>query len=178
MQIVQLSKRTKQALLIILLIIAIITTFFATRAWAMQPKSSTAPPIKTSVYEEFLEAKPIYKATTTTSTTTTTLILPPKPITTIPAANTAPAITQASGDVWEALRNCESHGNYSINTGNGYYGAYQFSYSTWKSMGTEYEYAHLAPPEIQDDAAKRLQARSGWGQWPVCSKIALRVAGL
>lgn len=79
-------------------------------------------------------------------------------------------------EVWAALRNCESHGNYEINTGNGFYGAYQFSAPTWRSMKTGYEFAHQAPPEVQDDAAIRLQQRGGWGQWPVCSKVALRQA--
>lgn len=77
-----------------------------------------------------------------------------------------------NADVWSRLRNCESHGNYQTNTGNGYYGAYQFSAGTWNSMNTGYERADLAPPEVQDEAAKRLQARSGWGQWPVCSRNA------
>lgn len=84
--------------------------------------------------------------------------------------------TSYNEEVWAALRNCESHGNYQTNTGNGYYGAYQFSASTWRSMKTGYEFAHLAPPEVQDDAAIRLQQRGGWGQWPVCSKVALRQA--
>jgi hypothetical protein len=79
-----------------------------------------------------------------------------------------------SAGVWAKLRNCESHGNYGSNTGNGYYGAYQFSAPTWRSMNTGYEYAHLAPADVQDDAAMRLQQRSGWGQWPVCSRVALR----
>ncbi len=81
----------------------------------------------------------------------------------------------ANPDIWAALRNCEAGGVYTRNSGNGYYGAYQFSAATWRSMGTGYEYAHLAPPEVQDDAARRLQARSGWGQWPACSrKIGVR----
>jgi len=81
----------------------------------------------------------------------------------------------ANADIWAALRNCEAGGVYTRNSGNGYYGAYQFSAATWRSMGTGYEYAHLAPPEVQDDAARRLQARSGWGQWPACSrKIGVR----
>ena len=81
-----------------------------------------------------------------------------------------PVVNVDSGDIWQALRNCEAGGNYARNSGNGYYGAYQFSAGTWRSMGTGYEYAHLAPPEVQDDAARRLQARSGWGQWPACSR--------
>ncbi|MBI4100921.1 transglycosylase family protein [Candidatus Microgenomates bacterium] len=75
-----------------------------------------------------------------------------------------------SGGVWEALRNCESGGDYSKNTGNGFYGAYQFSAGTWRSMGTGYEYAHQAPSDVQDSAAQRLQARAGWGQWPACAR--------
>lgn len=48
------------------------------------------------------------------------------------------------------LRTCESGGNYAINTGNGYYGAYQFSYATWAHWNTGYERADLAPPAVQD----------------------------
>lgn len=73
-----------------------------------------------------------------------------------------------AGGSWAAIRQCESGGNYSDNTGNGYYGAYQFSASTWHSLG----YSGLpsdASPSVQDQAAQQLQARSGWGQWPVCS---------
>lgn len=86
-----------------------------------------------------------------------------------PSGEAAP-VKVPTGDLWEALRNCEAGGNYSRNSGNGYYGAYQFSAGTWRSMNTGYEFAHLAPPEVQDDAARRLQARSGWGQWPACSR--------
>jgi hypothetical protein len=86
-------------------------------------------------------------------------------------AAVAPAIVSGgpvAGGVWAALRQCESGGNYTENTGNGYYGAYQFSLGTWASLG----YSGLpssAPPAVQDAAAQALQARSGWGQWPVCS---------
>jgi type IV secretory pathway VirB10-like protein len=73
-----------------------------------------------------------------------------------------------SGGVWAELRQCESGGDYSDDTGNGYYGAYQFSLSTWESLG----YSGLpsdAPPSEQDAAAQQLQAQSGWGQWPACA---------
>lgn len=90
-------------------------------------------------------------------------------------ANANSGLRQITGDIWEALRNCEAGGDYTRNSGNGYYGAYQFSASTWRSMGTGYERADLAPPAVQDDAAQRLQARSGWGQWPACTrKLGLR----
>jgi len=88
-----------------------------------------------------------------------------------PAGTPAPATDPAapSGGVWAALRLCESGGDYADDTGNGYYGAYQFALSTWLSLG----YSGLpsnAPPAVQDAAAQQLQARSGWGQWPACAR--------
>lgn len=87
-------------------------------------------------------------------------------------ARTAPAPAGSAGSTasnFARLRQCESGGNYAANTGNGYYGAYQFSASTWRSLG----YAglpHQATAATQDQAAIRLQARSGWGQWPSCAR--------
>ena len=92
---------------------------------------------------------------------------PPPPLPVAPRA--APVTAPSSGDVWAALRNCESSGNYADDTGNGYYGAYQFSEATWRSLGLS-GLPSQAPPDVQDQAAHELQARSGWGQWPVCSR--------
>ena len=67
------------------------------------------------------------------------------------------------------LRHCESGGDYSINSGNSYFGAYQFSVPTWESLG----YNGLpsdAAPEVQDEAAHRLYDRSGWRPWPGCAR--------
>ena len=75
----------------------------------------------------------------------------------------------ASADDFARLRQCESGGNYRANTGNGYYGAYQFSASTWRGIGYS-GMPHQASPATQDQAAAKLQARSGWGQWPACSR--------
>lgn len=84
-----------------------------------------------------------------------------------------PKVVRASaaptGDVWARLRQCESRGHYDINTGNGFYGAYQFHPRTWRGLGYP-GLPHQAPPEMQDEAARKLQARSGWGQWPACSR--------
>lgn len=74
---------------------------------------------------------------------------PPKPAYVPPP----PVKSSYSGSLaaWlAALRNCESGGNYSINTGNGYYGAYQFSAATWAHWNTGYARADLAPPAVQD----------------------------
>ena len=72
-------------------------------------------------------------------------------------------------DPWAALRQCESNGNYSDDTGNGYYGAYQFTIGSWRSVGLG-GLPSQAPPAQQDQAAQELQARRGWGQWPSCAR--------
>ncbi|HSH22995.1 MAG TPA: transglycosylase family protein [Acidimicrobiales bacterium] len=66
------------------------------------------------------------------------------------------------------LRACESNGNYAATTGQ-YFGAYQFLAPTWRSLGHG-GLPHHAPPELQDEAARHLHAREGWGQWPRCSR--------
>ncbi|WP_131745038.1 transglycosylase family protein [Frankia sp. Cppng1_Ct_nod] len=74
----------------------------------------------------------------------------------------------ATADDFAKLRQCESGGNYSINTGNGYYGAYQFDAGTWHGLG----YSGLpsnAPPALQDEAAYKLYDSRGWSPWPSCS---------
>lgn len=92
---------------------------------------------------------------------------PPAPAT--PPAPTAPGAPVApTPGVWAELRECESGDNYTIDTGNGYYGAYQFSLATWQGLGYP-GFPNQAPPAVQDQAAEQLQARSGWGQWPECS---------
>lgn len=72
------------------------------------------------------------------------------------------------GDVWAMLRSCESSNNYRDNSGNGFYGAYQFTSSSWLLVG-ERGRPDLATPSAQDQAAKRLLARQGWKAWPDCT---------
>ena len=67
-----------------------------------------------------------------------------------------------------ALRACESGGNYSINTGNGYYGAYQYNRSTWNNYGG-YSYPNEAPPYIQDQKVWETYSARGWKPWPGCT---------
>jgi hypothetical protein len=77
------------------------------------------------------------------------------------------AASPASADIYSQIRQCESGGNYATNTGNGYYGAYQFSQQTWNGLG----YSGVpsdAPPAVQDAAAAQLAGSAGFGQWPVC----------
>jgi hypothetical protein len=61
------------------------------------------------------------------------------------------------------LRQCESGGDYQIDTGNGYYGAYQFSEATWDTLNTGYATASDAPPAVQDAAIIENTNRSDGG---------------
>jgi hypothetical protein len=84
-----------------------------------------------------------------------------------PAAPARPASRPANP--WAALRQCESGGNYRADTGNGYYGAYQFTAGSWASLGL-HGLPSQASPAQQDQAAQALEARRGWGQWPSCAR--------
>ncbi|MGH9303763.1 MAG: transglycosylase family protein, partial [Acidimicrobiales bacterium] len=110
-------------------------------------------------------------STTTTlppTTTTTTTITPTTTITTTVPLRIASSSPAPAGGVWYELRMCESSDNYSENSGNGYYGAYQFALSTWYGLGFS-GLPSNASPGTQDLAARELQAEAGWGQWPACS---------
>ena len=70
---------------------------------------------------------------------------------------------------WSGVAQCESGGNWAINTGNGYYGGVQFLLSTWRSVGGS-GYPHQNSPGEQAYRAEILRQRSGLGQWPVCGR--------
>ena len=95
---------------------------------------------------------------------------PPPP----PAASAAPpparSATYRGDSVWDDLAMCESGGNWSINTGNGYYGGLQFSYGTWHDYGGgEFaDYPHQATREEQIVVAERLRDARGYQPWPAC----------
>ncbi|WP_353951259.1 transglycosylase family protein [Knoellia sp. S7-12] len=98
-------------------------------------------------------------------------------VTSVAAVGGATAMAQpasAAGTVWDRVAACESGGNWSINTGNGYYGGLQFSYSTWKGFGGQ-RYATTANRATKAQqiliAQKTLKVQ-GPGAWPVCSKRA------
>lgn len=79
--------------------------------------------------------------------------------------------------VWDQIAQCESTGNWNINTGNGFYGGIQFTQSTWESFGgLEYAArADMATREEQIAVGKKVQAGQGWGAWPLCtSRLGLR----
>jgi LysM repeat protein len=78
----------------------------------------------------------------------------------------------ATSGTWDRLAQCESGGNWHINTGNGYYGGLQFSSGTWRAFGggTYASRADLATRGEQMRIAERVLDRQGWGAWPACSR--------
>jgi hypothetical protein len=95
-------------------------------------------------------------------------VVAPTPTVPTSTAPVTPVASGGAGGVWLELRECESGDNYQANTGNGFYGAYQFSEATWQNLGYPGR-PDLEPPGMQDQAAVRLEAQAGWGQWPTCA---------
>lgn len=87
------------------------------------------------------------------------------------ATGTASAATHN----WDGVAQCESGGNWSINTGNGYYGGLQFSQSTWTANGGSGS-PHTASKEEQIRVAENTLASQGPGAWPVCGQYLTEAA--
>jgi LysM repeat protein len=86
----------------------------------------------------------------------------------------APSANAATASAWDRVAQCESGGNWSINTGNGFSGGLQFTAQTWRGFGgTQYApAAHQATRAQQIAVAEKVLAKLGWGAWPVCSRKA------
>jgi resuscitation-promoting factor RpfA len=77
----------------------------------------------------------------------------------------------APDNLWDQVAQCESSGNWAINTGNGFSGGLQFTPSTWTGFGGA-QFAPAAYEASRDQqivVAERVLAAQGWGAWPVCS---------
>ncbi len=78
---------------------------------------------------------------------------------------------------WDALAECESGGDWGINTGNGFSGGLQFTPSTWAAFGGSGSPENASKAE-QIAVAEKVQATQGWGAWPACSaKLGLSGGG-
>ena len=77
--------------------------------------------------------------------------------------------TVHAGGALQAIAQCESGGDYSTNTGNGFYGAYQFDLQTWQSVGGTGLPSSASPAE-QDKRAAILRSQRGTAPWPVCGR--------
>ncbi|MGI5365916.1 transglycosylase family protein [Streptomyces iakyrus] len=84
------------------------------------------------------------------------------------------AAQAADVDTWNKVAACESTNNWSINSGNGFYGGLQFTQSTWEAYGGRAYAARadLASKDQQIAVAEKVLDGQGPGAWPVCSKRA------
>jgi hypothetical protein len=130
---------------------------------------------------------PVEITTTTVAPVTTVTEAPaptttaPKPVvttaaptTTAPRPTTTTTVERVLGDpaspaTWDALAECESGGDWDLNTGNGYYGGLQFSQASWENVGGT-GLPSDASKSTQIEMGKRLQARQGWAAWPTCAR--------
>ncbi|MFP5072702.1 transglycosylase family protein [Pseudonocardia nantongensis] len=85
------------------------------------------------------------------------------------SAAIAGTATAAPDGVWDRLAECESGGDWSTSTGNGYHGGLQFAPSTWKAYGGSGSAANASRSE-QIAVAEKVLAAQGWNAWPSCSK--------
>ncbi len=142
----------------------------------LRRESSRADLAKASALKSMRTTTTAPPTTTTTVPPTTTTAAPPTTTTAPPVTEPPPEPPPSSGGLgdpnnyasWDALAQCESGGNWQINTGNGYYGGLQFSLGSWQGVGgTGYPHEHSR--ETQIAMGQRLYASSGWGAWPACS---------
>lgn len=89
-------------------------------------------------------------------------------IASLKAAKAQVVTAPATGDAFAQLRYCEAGGDYTRNSGNGYFGAYQYSIGTWNNYGG-FARPDLAPAAVQDAKAAADVAARGWSAWPACS---------
>jgi hypothetical protein len=88
---------------------------------------------------------------------------------TVTVAAAPRGIAAATPQNMQALRYCEAGGIYTRNSGNGYYGAYQYNNGTWAGYGG-YARADLAPASVQDAKFMETYAARGWSPWPSCAR--------
>jgi hypothetical protein len=140
--------------------------------WEIASTTTTEAPTTSTTAAPTTTAPPTTEAPapTTTEAAVQAVAAPAPPPTTTTTRPPAPA----NGDpddpaTWDKLAQCESGGNWSMNSGNGYYGGLQFSLASWQEVGgTGYPHQHTKAEQIK--RGKLLQARYGWGQWPYCSR--------
>jgi hypothetical protein len=113
----------------------------------------------------------IVQNSVTPTPTTIVVSYTPSPVVTQAPVVVSNAVSPISDAAITYLGNCEAGMDASKNTGNGYYGAFQFSYGTWQSLNTGYQRADLAPIGVQEAAVKQLLQRSSvYNQFPACAQ--------
>ena len=176
---------------VLILILASILVFSAiSDAASTSPSSTTVPgclpyrPERCPAEHLDTLAPPTSIPETTTSTTidlsflnTTTTSTPVRTSSVQTSTTSTPITTESISDRWDVLAKCETGGDWTANTGNGYGGGLQFAHgpgwSTWRAYGGEEFSAHPweATREEQIVIAERVLAGSGWRAWPGCSRL-------
>jgi len=87
------------------------------------------------------------------------------------AASKIKKLVITGDDAFAKVRACEAGSDYTRNSGNGYFGAYQYNLGTWNNYGG-YARPDLAPAEVQDAKAHIDVAARGWSPWPACARAA------
>lgn len=119
----------------------------------------------------------VFKPTPTPTPTPTPSVTPtPKTVKPTPTKIILPTSTPTpdpkspdNPEIWEKIADCETHGNWSADTGNGYFGGLQFSQGAWNSVGGS-GLPSSASKDEQIRRGKMLQNLRGWGVWGVCAK--------
>jgi hypothetical protein len=166
-----LSTRKKKISVLILFIF--MTVVFSGIAVALDTNTSSKNQLANAA--DWTTDSTVASIETTTTTidlsflnTTTTTAPPPNP----PQVKQVEPNYAPGESVWDLIAQCESGGNWSINTGNGYSGGVQFLQDTWLRMGGA-EFApdaYLATREQQIIVAERTLAAGGWIQWSGCAR--------
>ncbi|MHB1865349.1 MAG: transglycosylase family protein [Candidatus Saccharimonadales bacterium] len=111
----------------------------------------------------------IASSTITESQADTSAPVEPEPTIPTPVTGTSTPVAQSTNsNIWVQLAQCESGDNWTIDTGNGYYGGLQFTLQSWQSVGG-IGYPNQASEGEQILRAQALQSIQGWSAWPVCS---------
>ncbi len=126
------------------------------------PEPTTSPEVAPTTTELTTSTTEVVE-TTTIAETTTTLAELRKQTTTSAIPITIPVRSSELA----SIRACESGGDYTTNTGNGFYGAYQFTLSTWASVGGSGNPAYASVSE-QDMRAQMMIDAGRRGEWPNC----------
>lgn len=133
---------------------------------AVAEEAATAPPSSRQV---IATAAGVQAAAATPEPTPTPEPEPEPEPTPEPEPPPPPARSEPTLATWETLARCESRSDWTINTGNGFYGGLQFTLDSWRLVGgTGMPHQHSKDEQIR--RAERLLDIQGWQAWPVCSR--------
>lgn len=157
-----------ERLALVLLSLFVIFLFFSGSIPQVLSKQEDQSTELTVSHDQFPD-RPAPTVTPTPTPQPTVTPTPEPTATPTPSPEPVPTANPQDGSVWDRLAECETHGNWGIDTGNGYFGGLQFSQGAWESVGGSGNPASASKDE-QIMRGKMLQERRGWNPWGGCSK--------